>query len=150
MKPFARYLADYIHHLDIRAFAFTTFFLSVLIFLNYRFGIERSIQSIHNVAPRLIVFTAFYVCVLLFPYFLQLKRTKALSQKSNPDFYIVLLLAAFIFAVKIVHWNLLPITASIFTVHWDRYFSIVLELPLKLIFIAGALLLIQRKHSRGR
>ncbi|MBS1933977.1 MAG: CPBP family intramembrane metalloprotease [Bacteroidetes bacterium] len=135
MKLFFRYLKDYFREIALLNFLITTLFVAVLIFINYLFGIETRIRAISPWYIQLSVFYIFFTLVFFAAYFFPGKNGFRLFTNQNKLFIILLFTAPFIFSLKMIHWQ----TPSLFTQNlnypWNKYWAIILQLPLKLLLI---------------
>ena len=157
MRAFIRYFTDYLRNSSRPALFITLLFVAALIAGNYTFGIESRFLALPWYAA-LGCFFGFYVLVVALVWGLQFewgykeramapaptlsgRRSKTIQIASSaapsgyfkPQMLLILALACLYFALKMVHWEL-PFTHSI-TPPWDRYTTLVLQLPLKLLLL---------------
>ncbi|HTS45200.1 MAG TPA: CPBP family intramembrane glutamic endopeptidase [Puia sp.] len=153
MNIFFQYLKDYFRAISPRQLLLTAIFTALLVFLNYSVGIEKRIKEIHPWYGQLTCFFIFYLFVFGTAYLFQATTTKSDSLKKNSNqiitsrqeqklFLVFFSLAPLFFSFKMVHWNIFPIVYSRLQ-GWDKYWSIVVELPLKLIALLITLFLIK-------
>ena len=159
MYIFYNYLKDYFRSIQLKQFLLTTLFIAILIFLNYHSGIESSIKQIPHWYSSLIVFYFFYLFVFGAVYLMQyitekLRRTENHStytfwsgsdRAARNIFLLFFFLAPFLFALKMIHWNIFFIDYSRYTI-WEKYWSVVLQLPLKLLLLIIVLIAIRRYY----
>jgi hypothetical protein len=151
MRAFINYLTAYLRSTSRPALIFTLLLVASLVAVNYTVGIETRIRMLPWYLA-LGVFFLFYLFVLTVAWGLQVYCRPALSDRrggvpsgewsetsiNQPKLLILLGFAPLYFAIKMVHWNLLPFLTSLAS-PWDHYTQQVLQLPLKLLLLSGAL-----------
>ena len=145
MIIFVQYLKDYFRTISLLKLLLTVLFTAVLIFINYKWGIEDPIKAIGHWQISLFVFFIFYVFVFGIAYLIQLLVAPAQTINDRNIFISYFFLAAFLFALKIIHWQLPGINHHSV---WGRYGSIVLQLPLKLLLFLIVLFLISKTEPQ--
>jgi len=145
MLIFLQYLKDYFRNISFKSFLLTSLFVAFLVFLNYSIGIENRILKISSRYISLSLFFVFYLFVFGFAYLIQFgwKEQKSIQEKSW--FLIFFLLAPFLFALKMIHWNI-PFVNTISQPAWKKYWTIVLQLPVKLLFLLLILYWLWKKN----
>ena len=136
MRAFINYLTAYLRSTSRPALLITLLFVAALVAANYTVGIESRIR----VLPwyfALGVFFLFYLVVLALVWGLQYEWSK--TALNQPKLLILLGLAPLYFALKMIHWNLLPLLPAAIKFPWDHYTQLVLQLPLKLALLFGFL-----------
>ncbi len=152
MNIFFIYLKDYFESISLKKFFLTTLFAGVLVFINYSIGIERPIKDIHNWWLELILFYAFYFFVFSIAYLIQFAGKKTPNPKCRNKineekiFRALLLIAPLLFAMKMIYWDIL-FTGGYYHNIWQKYWSIILQLPVKLLVLLIALKLIWEKYK---
>jgi hypothetical protein len=135
------YIQDFFRGVDKWLLIFCASFIAVLITLNYRFGIETKwLYNIHNRFEKFIGFYAVYAIAFIVP-FLVLILAKHKETMHSGMFWTLLIVAPAIFALKVSfagpgEW----IQLSSKTI-WAKYYSIIVNLPSRLILVAIPLLL---------
>lgn len=142
MNIFIAYIRDFLRTTDTWLLLCCTCFTVLIIFFNYRYGIETKI--LYNLPNKAVRFAGFYLVYLIAfgtPYLLVfLFKGKAIAQW--PLFVFLLLVAPAIFSLKV---NFAGVTEWIQNNRpgvWGRYFAIILILPSRLVLLAIPLLLI--------
>ena len=135
------YLQDYFRSADKWLLAFCACFAAIFLTINYRFGIET--KWLYNINSRLVKFAGFY-CVYAIAFimpFLVLVFTRHRQVISAPHFWFLLLIAPAIFALKVSFSGLTQWIAGTDTASWRRYYSIIVNLPSRLLLVVIPLLL---------
>jgi CAAX prenyl protease-like protein len=140
MNAFISYLKNYFREIRLLNFLLTSFFVAILIILNYTVGIEKRIIETSSWLLRLASFFIFYLLVFSTAYFLQSRKGIIINEKNKFIFF--LLIASLLFSLKIIHWNIFSLTTEMLKDPWDRYLSIILQLPVKLLMIIFVMFLI--------
>ncbi len=137
MNVFISYLKNYFKEIRLLNFLLTTFFVSILIALNYSVGIEKRIIAISPWFLSLAVFFIFYFIIFSTAYLLQSNKEFIINNKVK--FILFIMIASLIFSLKIIHWNIFSLSTKLLKNPWDKYSSIVLQFPAKLLMILIAL-----------
>ena len=142
MIIFYKYLKEYFRTIPPKQFLLTSLFVATLIVINYTRGIENTIKELSPWYASLGLFFLFYLFVLGIGYSIQFSgiQQKNISEKKN--FIRLVLVAAFLFSLKMVHWYF-PFVDN--NGVWEKYWTITLQLPVKLLAFVGALILISKK-----
>lgn len=135
MRAFINYLIAYLRSTSRPALLITLLLVASLVAANYTIGIESRIRALPWYYA-LGGFTLFYAFVLALVWGLQAEWNK--TPLNQPKLLMLLGLAPLYFAVKMVHWNLLPVLTQL-SPPWDHYTQLVLQLPLKLLLLFGVL-----------
>lgn len=146
MNVFIGYLKNYFREIRLLNFILTTLFVSILITLNYTVGIEKKIIAITPWLLSLAVFFIFYLIVFLSAYFLQSGKDFYINDKKKFIFFIII--ASLLFSFKIIHWNILSLITTWLKAPWNKYFGVVLQLPLKLLMIIVVLFFIKKSFYK--
>jgi hypothetical protein len=133
MNVFISYLKNYFREIRLTSFIVTTLFVALLILLNYRFGIEKRIRSIHPWWLGLSVFFIFYLVFFSLAILLQYTKERGITELRKLICFVIL--ATFLFALKIIHWEMPSFVTDGLNYPWNSYFAIILQLPLKLLMI---------------
>lgn len=137
MQRIAGYLRTYITQSNKKLFLYTSLILSLLIWVNYYFSINNFLYFTPSFITRFTRYFFLFASVFILTYIAGF----LLQKKSFPKqvfFYILLVAAPAIFAVKVAiqTHNLLP------TYHLagilERYLNIVLQWPLKAVLVMAA------------
>jgi len=162
MKAVITYLKDYLRTTSRPALIVTMLLVASLIAANYSVGIERRIQALGHWYLSAGVFFLFFLIVIALTWGLQYEWSKKETLAptltrggtiklqpvltSSPDqlsfdrrLLLVLLIAPLYFSLKMIHWDLYPILPQSIAAPWDRYTLLVVQLPLKLVLLAGVL-----------
>ncbi|MFT3936334.1 MAG: CPBP family intramembrane metalloprotease [Chitinophagaceae bacterium] len=135
------YLQDYFKSVDKWLLAFCACFAAIYLTLNYRFGIET--KWVYNINSRLGKFAGFYsvYAIAFFIPFLVIAFAKYKTVASNPYFWLLLFIAPAIFALKVSFSGLTQWIAGTDTNTWRKYYSIIINLPSRLLLVIIPLLL---------
>jgi len=148
MIIFYRYLKGYFRTITPKKFLLTVLFTAVLVFINYKWGIEYPIKENHHWPVSLILFFLFYLFVFGAAYFIQFAGNNNREHITNKKtFFWWLLLAAFLFSLKMIHWQIPYVDGS---KSWGKYWSITLQWPMKLLLLAVVLFFIWKmdRHQK--
>jgi len=134
MKEIFVYLKQYFHEGNKKAWILTTIVVGVFIFLNYKVGIEKSIQRNPSSIYRVCSFYFLYFFIFSTSYGIQ----SLFSEKEIPykkQFFFLLLLCPLIFAAKIsldvsYFLSLVDLSAP-----WIKFWRLVINWPVKCIGI---------------
>jgi hypothetical protein len=141
MNLILSYLQDYFRNVDKWLLAFCACFAAIFITLNYRYGIET--KWLYNINSRLGKFFGFYsvyAIAFIIP-FLVLLFAKHRQAADLPLFWILLLLAPAIFALKVSFSGATQWTGGTGDNQWNRYYAVITNLPLRLVLVVIPLLL---------
>lgn len=135
------YLQDYFRNVDKWLLLFCACFAGIFITLNYKYGIET--KWLYNLNGRLGKFLGFYAVygIAFFIPFLVLVCTQHKKVMGQPLFWLLLLLAPAIFALKVSFSGLIQWIAGTGSTTWSRYYAIIINLPSRLILVLIPLLL---------
>ncbi|HVU95586.1 MAG TPA: CPBP family glutamic-type intramembrane protease [Puia sp.] len=136
MRAFINYLTAYLRSTSRPALFITLLFVAALVAANYTVGIESRIRALPWYLA-LGAFFLFYLVVLALVWGLQYEWNK--TNLKQPKLLILLGLAPLYFALKMVHWDILPLLPAAIKFPWDRYTQLVLQLPLKLLLLFAIL-----------
>jgi hypothetical protein len=148
MRAFIDYLIAWLRSTSRPALIITILFVASLVAANYTVGIENRIRTFPWYFA-LGGFFLFYCIVLALVWGLQARCLPAVAggpdgvrsrewnktSQGQPKLMILLALAPLYFAVKMVHWNLLPLLPAAMHFPWPHYAQLVLQLPLKLLLL---------------
>ncbi|HEY4112061.1 CPBP family intramembrane glutamic endopeptidase [Puia sp.] len=132
MRAFINYLVAWLRSTSLPALIITTVFVASLVAANYTVGIEVRLRALPWYFS-LGGFYLFYLTVLALVWGLQSEWNK--TPLRQPKLLVLLALAPLYFALKMVHWNLLPLLSAGLHMPWDYYTQLVLQLPLKLLLL---------------
>ncbi len=141
MNTFISYIQDFYRSIDKWFLIFCAGFVTVLIVLNYRWGIET--RWLYNISSRLTRFAGFYTLyaiAFLIP-FLLLMVTKYRDNIPPKMFWVLLFIAPAIFAMKVAFGGLSGWLQQIIDGPWGKYVGIITNLPIRLILVCIPLLL---------
>lgn len=150
MHVFFQYLKDYFRNCPLYKWLLTALWVAVLIALNYIFGVERSLKNITPWWLSLACFYIFYLCVFGLAYCIQFTGKAQTKIAEKRIFTVLLLLAPLFFALKMIHWNIPFLFPSGLSGLLKRYWTIVLQWPMKLMLLLIMLLLAGKIHGYHR
>lgn len=140
MGIFISYIREFLKTVHGGLLVFSFLYTALIIFINYRFGIESTI--LNNISNKLYRFSGFYLVYLIafsVPY-LVLFLIKG-KQMVNWKFLLFLILfAPAVFAVKVSFTGVTQIIQSNITGVWGKYYALIAKLPSKLIVVTVLLL----------
>jgi Type II CAAX prenyl endopeptidase Rce1-like len=135
MNLILSYLQDYFRNVDKWLLIFCACFAGIFITINYRFGIETKwLYSINNRFEKFLGFYCLYAIAFIIP-FLLLVIIKHKPVISTPFFWFLLLLAPAIFALKVSFSGLTQLIAGYDNDSWRKYYSIIINLPSRLVLV---------------
>jgi Type II CAAX prenyl endopeptidase Rce1-like len=134
------YIQDFFRSADKWLLIFCTGFIAIFIALNYRLGIETKwLYTIHNRFEKFIGFYAVYAIAFIIPYVL-LILTKHKELTHSGMFWVLLIVSPAIFALKVSFAGLGEWIQFNTNATWAKYYSIIANLPSRLILVAIPLL----------
>jgi hypothetical protein len=142
MQIFLSYLKDFFKTIHPALLAFCFVYATLIIFLNYRFGIEPKI--LNNITSGLQRFAGFYLvyfCAFFIPYLvvILLKRNQVTGLKP---LLLLIFIAPAIFALKVSFSGLSQAIENNIDGSWGRYYAIIANLPSRLILVIISLILV--------
>ncbi len=141
MNSILSYIYDFFRAVDKWLLFCCAGFVAVFITLNYRFGIETKwLYNINSKWAKFAGFYAVYAIAFIVPYLLLL-ITRHKEVAGSPFFWVLLLVAPAIFALKVTFTGAAELINNNADGVWARYFSIIVNLPSKLIAVAVPLFL---------
>ena len=144
MKIFLSYLKDFFKSIHLFLLIFCVLYAAIIIFLNYRFGIESEIlYNITGQPQRFIGFYFVYLCAFFIPYFV-LILVKGNQVTDLKPLLLLVLIAPAIFALKVSFTGLSQLVENAIGGSWGKYYGIIVNLPSRLIIIIIPLLFIWR------
>jgi hypothetical protein len=135
MNEIIGYLRNYIQSINRNVFLLTTLFVAIAITGNYSLGIERAIVAIPSWPAEIAGFFALFGFIFTTAWLLQF----LLAEKTIPDnrfFFVLLIAAPLIFALKITFAEASTYLTSHLPLPWNQYWQRVLDWPLKLVVVA--------------
>jgi hypothetical protein len=135
MREIIGYLRNYVQSINRTVFLLTTLFVAIAITGNYSLGIERTIVAIPSWPARIAGFFALFGFIFTIAWLLQF----LLAEKTIPDnrfFFILLLAAPLIFAIKTTFSEASTYLTAHLPLPWNHYWQRVLDWPLKLVVVA--------------
>ncbi|MEJ7767074.1 MAG: CPBP family intramembrane glutamic endopeptidase [Chitinophagaceae bacterium] len=140
MNIFFSYIRDYIKNTQGPIWYFCLAYVALIIFLNYRFGIESKFLS--TIPDRTLRFGGYYLLYLAafsIPYLvLILLKTKSVS--DWPLLLLLIVVAPAIFALKVCFGGLTQLIQQNINGIWGRYIAIISNLPSRLVLVILPLL----------
>ena len=145
MIIFIQYLKDYFRKISIFRFVINSLFVGSLIWLNYQYGIETHLISIHPWFLSLFLLYLLYLIVYLTSWLITSNWRSDNQIGSGKKRFGLAMLAPFVFAVKMIRWDFLKTWLEGFGYPWQSYWFIILEWPLKLVLILMVVWMIRKK-----
>ncbi|GAA4751464.1 CPBP family intramembrane glutamic endopeptidase [Flavisolibacter ginsenosidimutans] len=145
MKKIVGYLRDYLKSLNKPLFLLATLFTALVVFVNYRFNLNKKITRLDEPAQ----FAAWYSLFLLafgYGYFLQVLFLKSRIFR-NKKFLALLLVAPAIFAWKMSAHIQYDFATDLFA---DEYWNAVVYWPFKVVVIVAMLHIVYRVFDKGQ
>jgi hypothetical protein len=136
MKEILGFIKTYYHEVNKLILAFCTIFIAVLIWLNYQHQLEY--RLINKGGPFFTGITGhflIYLVAFLIPHLLLFSKRKK-NYSSSPGFWICLLTAPVIFAVKVSMDTNLNVSMNS---HWNNYWNDIIYWPLRMIIMVSVL-----------
>jgi membrane protease YdiL (CAAX protease family) len=141
MNEIIGYLRNYLQSINRTAFLLTTLLVAIAIFCNYNFRIEPAIVSIKSWPLRILGFFMLFGFVFCMAWLLQfLIATDTIP--NNRFFFVLLLVAPAIFAIKITFGEAASLLTQHLPVPWNQYWYRVIDWPLKLVVTASLVIAI--------
>lgn len=142
MNLILSYLQDYFRNVDKWLLLFCAGFAAIFLTINYRYGIETKwLYAINNRFEKFIGFYGVYAIAFIVPY-LVLVFTKQQAAVSQPAFWVLLLAAPALFALKVSFGGLTQWIAAGDTAGWRKYYSVIINLPSRLLLVVIPLALL--------
>ena len=135
MNVFITYIKDFLKTVDTLLFLLVCIFTAVLVFLNYRYSIEPKV--LYNISNRVYRFAGFYLVYLVafsIPYLL-LYFLKGSAIAGGRYLLLMVLLAPAVFAFKVNFTGLAEWISAQVPGVFGRYYSIIVNLPSKLVVV---------------
>ncbi len=140
MNLLLSYIQDFFRNVDKWLLVFCAAFAAVFITLNYRLGIETKwLYNIHSRAGKFAGFYLVYATAFIIP-FLLLLFTKHKELAGIKMFWVLLILAPAIFALKVSFSGFSEWIQNSGNSVWNRYYAIIVNLPSRLLLVAVPLL----------
>jgi hypothetical protein len=139
MNEIIGYLRNYLQSLNRTVFLLTTLLVAIAIFCNYNLGIEPAIVAIRPWPLRIAGFFVLFGFIFSMAWLLQFLAA-AETIPDNRFFFVLLLAAPAIFAIKITFDEVAGHLTQHLAVPWNRYWYRVIDWPLKLL-VTGTLVI---------
>ncbi|RYY94760.1 MAG: CPBP family intramembrane metalloprotease [Chitinophagaceae bacterium] len=141
MRKIVRYLGQYLRTLPLSVAASVLLFTAALIFVNYRFGLERALSR-QPTGYRVLVWALLFFLAYTVPMLME-QGFGVLRSLFKRGFAVLLLAAPLIFALKLA----LPINLPLHALPSDnRYWNLVLYYPAKLTLTVLLLYALWRRY----
>lgn len=134
MKEIIGYLRNYIQSVNRTVFLLTTLFVAIAITCNYTFGINRAILALPFWSQRIAGFFMLFGFIFTTTWALQFLVDRS-AIPDNRFFFVLLLAAPAIFALKITFDEVASYLTQHLTFPWNGYWYKVLDWPLKLLVV---------------
>jgi hypothetical protein len=131
MRKIIQFIRQYFYETDKKTFVFSTFIIAILIFINYRYGLNEIIGKKNSFPVKLLGWYAVFLFAFSFPYLIyQLVNKRKYNGPWRFPFLIVI--APLIFALKLtldfhIHFSNNP--------NWNEYWNDIVYWPLLVIII---------------
>jgi len=146
MKAILGYISSYFYGTDRRALVIVSLFTAILIYLNYRFGVDEQIAITTSPGEELTIRTSIFLLAFGFPYFIYSFLNKR-DYFRNPAFVFFLFIAPLLFAFKMVFDPSISFSDDL---EVDRYWNQVFYWPALMIIMAFLIYLIWRGFDRNQ
>ena len=146
MKSIVQYIRRYFSETDKRILISVSAFTTVLVFINYHFGLDESIRKNNSFVIKLIEWYAVFLIAFAIPYLF----TSFLNPGSffkRRLFLILLLMAPLLFAVKLSLNFVFPIADDL---NWNYYWNYILYWPVLLLVFAATLFILWRHFDKDQ
>jgi uncharacterized membrane protein YhdT len=134
MKEIIGYLRNYIQSVNRTVFLLTTLFVAIAITCNYTLGINQTILTLPSWFQRIAGFFMLFGFIFTTAWLLQFLVDRS-AIPDNRFFFVLLLAAPAIFALKITFDEVASYLTQHLTVPWNGYWYKVLDWPLKLLVV---------------
>jgi hypothetical protein len=134
MKEIIGYLRNYIQSVNRTVFLLTTLFVAIAITCNYTLGINRAILTLPFWSQRIGGFFMMFGFIFTTAWALQFLVDRS-AIPDNRFFFVLLLAAPAIFALKITFDEVASYLTQHLTFPWNGYWYKVLDWPLKLLVV---------------
>lgn len=124
MKQIIKYISDYFSETNKQVLAACTVFITVLVFINYQYDLDGSIRKISGPVKLIAWYTVFALAFII-PWFLSRLLTRK-KYFANKEFTSLLLIAPFVFAIKLTLDFSVRFTGNIY---WDNYWQHIIYWP---------------------
>ncbi len=132
MERIIRYLRCYFSDIDKRLLFSISVFTALLVFINYYFRLDESIQKNNLFPVKLVCWYAVFLVAFSIPYLLT-GLIKSFSNFKKAAFLFFLLTAPLLFALKISFDFSLPFSGN---AGWDMYWNYIIYWPVLLLIVA--------------
>ena len=146
MKSIVQYIRRYFSETDKRILISVSAFTTVLVFINYHFGLDESIRKNNSFVIKLIEWYAVFLIAFAIPY-LFTSFFKPGSFFKRRLFLILLLIAPLLFAVKLSLNFVFPIADDL---NWNYYWNYILYWPVLLLVFAATLFILWRHFDKDQ
>jgi hypothetical protein len=134
MNEIIGYLRNYFHSINRSVFLFTSLLVAIAITCNYTLSIEPTIVALKNWPLRIAGFYMLFGCIFSTAWLLQFLAAPA-TIPYNKLFFVLLLAAPAVFAIKITFDQVAGYLTANFPYPWNQYWFKVLDWPLKLLAV---------------
>lgn len=136
MKAILNYIKQFVREADKRVFFMVTVFAALLVFINYRYGLDDTIRN-NSFPVKLFAWYGVGAAAFIIPYIIS-QLNGCIGKPATPRYIFLLLLAPFIFSLKMALHFPLKISADPWSNH---YWNQVMYWPL-LVLVTGSILFI--------
>lgn len=134
MQYFLSLFTDYFKNLDKLTFFLISVFVAILIFCNYRFGLNSKIWQASSDLEKFLRFYALYLFTFGGAYLIQYLTARAPQNYSWPLIMLIALAPA-VFALKVVFNAHRPLFFKIFDWPQNRFYFILADYPIRLLLV---------------
>ncbi len=146
MKSILEYIRRYFTSTNKGILSAITLFTAVLVFINYRYGLDGEIRKNNSFAIKLLYWYAVFLVAFLLPWLIT-GYFRPASFSRNKKFLFLLFSAPLIFSLKLCLDISIPLSTN---ANWNNYWNHVLYWPLLLLVTGGILLLYWWRFDRGQ
>lgn len=135
MKFSAAFVANAVRSISLRTSVCILLFTTGLVVINYTLHLEHLFRNISPWPLSMLAFFLFYLFVFGIAWIIQQRFAGERLQGSKKLFLLLLIIAPFLFSLKMIWWNIAPILATFNTPATAHYWDILLQWPLKFFFL---------------
>jgi len=138
MKTILQYIQGYFYEVDKRILTLVSILTAILIFLNYYYHVDKSINSQHSFLYSFISRYLIFITAFMLPYVFY-RLLKKRKYTSDIVFLFLLVLAPAIFSLKVALD--IPVHFSDNS-NWNEYWNNIFYWPFRLVIIGGILFIL--------
>jgi len=146
MKSIVQYIRRYLSETDKRILAIVSIFTAALVFINYNIGLDAAIRKNNSFVVKLICWYAVFFVAFAIPYLLT-HLFKPFTYQGKKEFLFLLLIAPFIFALKISFDIPLYFSGN---PNWNNYWDHIFYWPLLLLITSLILFILWKCFDKDQ